>query len=91
MNKIEKKIFNIYTRNLSTRPVARKICWAVFLKKKWFLIVQYSLGAVEEFIIVWCILTAHIHEGLYWYIFLKSEFHSQVLAYYTAVFMQIIL
>ena len=27
--------------------------------------VQYSPGAVAEFIIVWCILIAHIHEGLY--------------------------
>ena len=51
---------------------------------------QYSPGAVAEFKIVWCMLIAHIHEGLYWY-FIKSAFYLRVLAKPTLLFMQIIL
>ena len=38
---------------------------SAFEEKVDLLIVQYSPGAVAEFIIVWCTLIAHIHEGLY--------------------------
>ena len=38
---------------------------SAFEEKVDFLILQYSPGAVENFIIVWCMLRAHIHEGLY--------------------------
>ena len=38
---------------------------SAFEEKVDLLIVQYSPGAVAEFIIVWCMLIAHIHEGLY--------------------------
>ena len=38
---------------------------SAFEEKVDLLILQYSPGAVAEFIIVWCILIAHIHEGLY--------------------------
>ena len=47
---------------------------SAFEEKVDLLIVQYSPGAVAEFIIVWCMLKAHIHEGLYWY-FIKSAFY----------------
>ena len=38
---------------------------SAFEEKVDLLIVQYSPGAVAEFIIVWCMFIAHIHEGLY--------------------------
>ena len=38
---------------------------SAFEEKVDLLILQYSPGAVENFIIVWCMLRAHIHEGLY--------------------------
>ena len=38
---------------------------SAFEEKVDLLIVQYSPEAVGEFIIVWCMLKAHIHEGLY--------------------------
>ena len=38
---------------------------SAFEEKVDLLMVQYSPGAVEEFIIVWCMLIAHIHAGLY--------------------------
>ena len=38
---------------------------SAFEEKVDLLILQYSPGVVEEFIIVWCMLIAHIHEGLY--------------------------
>ena len=38
---------------------------SAFGEKVDLLIVQYSPGAVAEFIIVWCMLIAYIHEGLY--------------------------
>ena len=55
---------------------------------------QYSPEAVEEFIIVWCMLIAHIHEGLYNCIdiricFLKSAFYLCVPAKQTLLFMLI--
>ena len=37
---------------------------SAFEEKVDLLILQYSPGVVEEFIIVWCMLIAHIHEGL---------------------------
>ena len=38
---------------------------SAFEEKVDLLIVQYSPEAVAEFIIVWCMLIAHIHEGSY--------------------------
>ena len=38
---------------------------SAFEEKVDLLIVQYSPGAVAEFIIVWCMLIAHIYKGLY--------------------------
>ena len=35
-----------------------------FEEKVDLLILQYNLRAVEELIIVWCMLIVHIHEGL---------------------------
>ena len=49
-----------------------------------------SPEAVEEFIIVWYMLMAHIYEGLYLY-FLKSAFYLHVLVKSTLLFMQIAL
>ena len=63
---------------------------SAFEEKVDLLIVQYSPGAVAEFIIVWCMLIAHIHEGLYRY-FIKVHFILRVLAKPTLLFMQIIL
>ena len=66
---------------------------SAFEEKVDLLILQYSPGAVEELIIVWSMLIAHIHEGLYWYIFLilQSAFYLLVPAKPTRLFMQIIL
>ena len=38
---------------------------SAFEEKVDLLILQYSPRAVEEFMIVWCMLIAHIHESLY--------------------------
>ena len=45
---------------------------SAFEEKVDLLIMQYSPGAVAEFITVWCMLIAHIHEGLY---FTKCAFY----------------
>ena len=38
---------------------------SAFKEKVGILKKQYSPGVVEEYIIVWCMLIADIHEGLY--------------------------
>ena len=38
---------------------------SVFEEKVDLLILQYSPGAAKEFIILWCMLIAHIYETLY--------------------------
>ena len=50
----------VYSK-IYSRPVARKFFWAVLLN---LLITVSCPGAVEEFTIAWCMLIAHIHEGL---------------------------
>ena len=52
------------------RPVVKKFSWAVLL----ILHMYHSPGVMEEFLIVGCMLIAHIHEGLYLAIFLKGAF-----------------
>ena len=52
--------------HISRRARSQKILLgSAFEEKVDLLIVQYSPGAVAEFIIVLCMLIAHIHEGLY--------------------------
>ena len=51
---------------------------SAFEEKVELLILYYSPGPVEEFIIVWCMLIAHIHESLHLY-YLKSAFYLRVL------------
>ena len=68
-------IYVLWVLKLSGQARSQKILLgSAFEGKVDLLIVQYSPGAVAEFIIVWCMLIAHIHEGLYRY-FIKSAFY----------------
>ena len=54
------------TQRVTKQARSQKILLgSAFEEKVDLLIVQYSPGAVAEFKIVWYMLIAHIHEGLY--------------------------
>ena len=55
---------------LQQAPSQKILLCRAFEEKLDPLILQLSPGAVEEFIIAWCMLEAHIHEG--WHLFVKK-------------------
>ena len=55
---------HLQLQGLSQAHSQKILLGSAFEEKVDLLILQYSPGVVEEFIIVWCMLIAHIHEGL---------------------------
>ena len=55
---------HLQLQGLSQARSQKILLGSAFEEKVDLLILQYSPGVVEEFIIVWCMLIAHIHEGL---------------------------